>query len=418
MDRTAENPYLDRQFRARCDVETTASTCRSPARSPPTSTAATCATAQPGGPRRPGPPPLVPRRGHGPRRPPARREGRVVPQPLRALGRRRPGARRAAPARARVHAGFDFAANTNVIVQAGRTLRHRRGRRPALRAHRRARHDRRLRLRRHAARRLHRPPASATRTPASSTPCPTTGGGATRCSTPWSAPTPGSGAWSTIEVTGSPMMHDFALTESHVVVRSAIDLAACAVRPRTWCDATGVRGSCPVAAGTRRLTRRSRTWASCPGGTGDGGADVRVVRRRALLRLPPAQRLRRRRPDRRRRRAATRRCSTPTASAPTRARRRSTGGRSTCRPARSSRTASTTAARSSPASTSGSSGRRHRYGYTVGGDLRRCGWPRTRLIRHDLARAGRRTARSARAARGRVRLRPASAATPPRTGAC
>ena len=50
------------------------STCRSRARSPPTSTAATCATGpNPVAPGRPGPPPLVPRHGHGPRRAPPRR---------------------------------------------------------------------------------------------------------------------------------------------------------------------------------------------------------------------------------------------------------------------------------------------------------------------------------------------------------
>ena len=74
--------------------------------------------------RRPSPStlPLVHRRRHGARDPPARRAGRVVPQPLGALGRggraRSVRSRRPAP----VHAGMDFAPNTNVIGHAGRTF--------------------------------------------------------------------------------------------------------------------------------------------------------------------------------------------------------------------------------------------------------------------------------------------------------
>jgi hypothetical protein len=95
---------------------------------------------QPAGPRRPGPA-LVRRSGHGARGPAARRPGRVVPQPLGALaaggagvggavgrraGARRHGLRRQHPRHrpCRSHA------------------RHRRGRRAAVRAHRRARHRR------------------------------------------------------------------------------------------------------------------------------------------------------------------------------------------------------------------------------------------------------------------------------------
>ena len=63
--------------------------------------------------------PLVHRRRHGPRRPAARRQGRVVPQPLGALDQGERSARRgAAPG---PMGGFDTA-NTNVIGHAGRTF--------------------------------------------------------------------------------------------------------------------------------------------------------------------------------------------------------------------------------------------------------------------------------------------------------
>ena len=65
------------------------------------------------------------------------------------------GAGRGAARPGPVFAGFDFAANTNVIGQAGRTFAIVEAGRPPLRAHRRARHHRAVRLRRHVARRVH-----------------------------------------------------------------------------------------------------------------------------------------------------------------------------------------------------------------------------------------------------------------------
>ena len=66
--------------------------------------------------------PLVHRRRDGPRDPPARRAGGVVPEPLGPLRRRGRGPWARSPVPAPVHAGMDFAANTNVIGHAGRTF--------------------------------------------------------------------------------------------------------------------------------------------------------------------------------------------------------------------------------------------------------------------------------------------------------
>ena len=98
-----------------------------------------------------------------------------------------------------------------------------RGRLAAVRADRGARHGR-----PHATSTGHcawgtcRPATPPTRTriprPASCTPCPTTGCAATGWTTRCAAPTDGSGGPSPIKVGGSPMMHDFALTENYVVI--------------------------------------------------------------------------------------------------------------------------------------------------------------------------------------------------------
>ena len=65
---------------------------------------------------------LVPGYGHGTRPAPARRQGELVPQQVGALGgrRARDSARRGAGGPA--NGGFDFAANTNIIGHAGKTL--------------------------------------------------------------------------------------------------------------------------------------------------------------------------------------------------------------------------------------------------------------------------------------------------------
>ena len=130
--------------------------------------------------------PLVHRRRHGPRPPPRRRPGGLVPQPVGAQrhGRRPRWARSARPARSTTT--WTSRPNTNVIGHHGTTLAIvEAGALPyelgyeldtigstdlagGLDAG------------------LHRPPQGATRPPASCTPCPTSGAGATRCSTPWS----------------------------------------------------------------------------------------------------------------------------------------------------------------------------------------------------------------------------------------
>ena len=92
--------------------------------------------------------PLVPRRGDGARRPPARRPGPVVPQPLGPLRRRRHHARRAGQGHPR-RVGLR---GQHQRPRARRPhARARRGRLPAVRADPRARHRRALRLRRHPA---------------------------------------------------------------------------------------------------------------------------------------------------------------------------------------------------------------------------------------------------------------------------
>ena len=106
--------------------------------------------------------PLVHRRRDGPRDPPARRPGRVVPQPLGTFG---PGGQRSReePRPGPVHAGMDFAPNTNVIGHAGRTFAIvEAGARPYGRTER-ARDDRPVRYRWHARRAATRPTPSATR---------------------------------------------------------------------------------------------------------------------------------------------------------------------------------------------------------------------------------------------------------------
>ncbi len=217
MTATAENPYLTDNF-GPVETETTALDL------PVTGTLPAHLDGRylrngpnPIGADRPGPLPLVPRRpawctasGSATARPSGTATGSCAPPTSRRpLGEEpRPGAQ--------PHAGWDFRQHQRDRPRRPH-LRDRRGRRPALRADRRARHHRPLRLRRHAARRLHRPPEARPATPASCTRCPTTGAGATRCSTRSSAPTAGSTHRGDIEVTGSPMMHDFSLTENHVV---------------------------------------------------------------------------------------------------------------------------------------------------------------------------------------------------------
>ena len=111
------------------------------------------------------------------------------------------------------------------------------------------------------------------------------------------------------------MMHDFAITRTHVVF---FDLPG-RVRPRL------VQPASIRTAGT--TTTRARVGVMPRDG---GDADVALVRRRPLLRVPPDERVRRRRHGRGRRRAPpddvreAQRADRTTAP-----RRRSTGGRST-----------------------------------------------------------------------------------------
>ena len=139
---------------------------------------------------------------------------------------------------------------------------------------------------------------------------------------------------------GGPMVHDTAFTRE---VRAAVRPAG-HVRPR---GRDGRRSGCR----TTGTTSTARASACC---RVTGGADGRrpVVRHRALLLLPPAQRVRPRRRARRARRGALRPDVRQEPPGPERERRRaSTAGRSTRPRGRWSRRRSTTAARSSRAST-------------------------------------------------------------------
>ena len=180
-----------------------------------------------------------------------------------------------------------------------------------------------------------------TRPPASSTRCRTGSGGATSSTTPCSAPTAGSGARSPIEVHGAPMIHDFSLTANHVVVydlpvRFDLDMV------------TEESGGCRTA-GTPDYPAARRRDAP-----GQRRLRRALVRRRAVLRVPPDERLRGRRADRPRRR--------PPPEDVRHGPQRSERGPAHARPVDdrprgrqgASRPASTTTARSSRASTSDS----------------------------------------------------------------
>ena len=113
----------------------------------------------------------------------------MVPQPLGALDAGQRGARRGAQAGGAPRRDGDGQHERHRARRAH--VRHRRGRRPAGRADRRAGDDLPQRPRRHAAERLHRPPQGRPGHRRRCTPSPTTGRCRT-CSTSWSVPT----AWS------------------------------------------------------------------------------------------------------------------------------------------------------------------------------------------------------------------------------
>ena len=112
-----------------------------------------------------------------------------------------------------IHAGFDFAANTNVIGHAGRTFAIvEAGGRPYELT------DELdtvgpVRLRRHAARRLHRPSPRATPPPASCTRCRYFFGWGNKVQYSVIGTDGRVRRTVDIEVSGSPMMHDFSLTD-------------------------------------------------------------------------------------------------------------------------------------------------------------------------------------------------------------
>ena len=204
------------------------------------------------------------------------------------------------------------------------------------------------------------------------------------------------------------MVHDCAITESQVVVLDLpvtfdLDAAMSGTRtlPYSWNPDYGARVG---------LLPRDAT----------SGDATRVVRRRPLLRVPPAQRVR---PARTvgscATSCATRRCSTPTATVRTKARRALV--RWTIDPAAgpcARGRASTTAGRSSRATTSASSA-----GATATATPLRSatGSSTGRLLKHDLEAADERDARVRPGSRhARAGVRAARTTTRPRTtaGSC
>ena len=139
-----------------------------------------------------------------------------------------------------------------------------------------------------------------------------------------------------VEVSGSPMMHDFSLTDGHVVIYDlpvTFDLESATTGfPYGW------NADYPARVGVMRRD--------------SDGSDVRWLDVEPCYVYHPLNAYDDGPTASCSTSCATPRCSPPTARVPTRGRPRSTGGRSTWPPARSSRSASTTGARSSPASTS------------------------------------------------------------------
>ena len=191
-------------------------------------------------------------------------------------------------------------ANTNVIGLGRPHARHRRGRRPAGRADLRARHDRPLRPRRHAAQRLHRPPEGRPGDRRRCTPSPTTG--RSRTSSTSSIGADGLVRQvEPIEVDGGPMVHDCSITERWMVVYDlpvTFDLDARDERRRAS-RTPGTRptasrsGSCPSAAGgaTSAGSRSSPCYVFHPLNAYDDGDRVvlDVVRYRQMFDRQPAR---------------------------------------------------------------------------------------------------------------------------------
>ena len=304
-DHDDRQQVAERALRARATRSSRRSTCRSSGELPAELDGRYLRNGpNPVGDGRPGDVPLVHRRRHGPRRPPARRAGRVVPQPLGALDHGQRGARRGAQAGGAPRRDGRRQHQRHRARRAH--VRHRRGRRPARRADRRAGHDRPQRLRRHAAQRLHGPSRRSTRRPARCTPSPTTGRCRT-CSTSSSAPTGGSarssrsrstaGRWST---TARSPSGGWSSTTCPSRSTSTTRCAAPASRTPGTRAAPPASACCRSAAGAATCAgSRSRPcYVFHPLNAFDDG-DARRARRRALRPHVRRQPARSRRVDRR-----------------------------------------------------------------------------------------------------------------------
>ena len=271
-------------------------------------------------------------------------QGRVVPQPLSpgGTGRRTRSASPTPAARRPTAAWTPPRTRTSSATPAGTSPSSSPAPLPG-RARRRARHRRPVRLRRHVAERLHRPPAPRPGHRRVARHQLLVGLRATRCST--------SSSTATAMVTKTVMVPTSSAADGPRLLahRRPTSRSSTSRWRSTWTMVSA--GSCTPLPLVRRRARPRRAAAA----RRRRRRRHPLVRRRAVLRVPPAQRLRRRRPSRPRRGPPPRHVPRRSASRGS-PRRRCGGGRSIWPPARRTSSSCPTSPSSSPGPTSDAPG--------------------------------------------------------------